>query len=151
MSLIWVTFCSGQHYHAVIVSSKSWCKFVVVKSMWLLSKRYLIFLIYDNDSDTLTTIWNTSLTHLPQCRIWVSIGSGNGLSPVRRQAITWTNAELISIVTLGTNFREIRIKNTKCFAFMQCGWKYPLRKGIHFVQALLLSNQISLIHGLRVK
>ena len=23
---------------------------------------------------------------------WVIIGSGNGLSPVRRQAITWTNA-----------------------------------------------------------
>ena len=25
---------------------------------------------------------------------WVSIGSGNGLSPVRRQAITWANAGL---------------------------------------------------------
>ena len=27
----------------------------------------------------------------------VSIGSDNGLSPVRRQAITWTNAGLLSI------------------------------------------------------
>ena len=27
----------------------------------------------------------------------VSIVSGNGLSPVRRQAITWTNADLLSI------------------------------------------------------
>ena len=26
---------------------------------------------------------------------WVIIGSGSGLSPVRRQAITWTNAALL--------------------------------------------------------
>ena len=54
------------------------------------------------------------LTHLPLCRIyasvnWVSIGSGNGLLPVRRQAITWTNAGLFSIGLLGTNFSEIPI------------------------------------------
>ena len=41
---------------------------------------------------------------------WVSIDSGNGLSPVRRQAITWTNADLVSIEMLGTNFSEISIK-----------------------------------------
>ena len=37
------------------------------------------------------------------------IGSGNGLSPVWYQAITWTNAALLSIELLGTNFSEIRI------------------------------------------
>ena len=37
---------------------------------------------------------------------WVSIGSGNGLAPKRRQAITWTNADLLSIGPLGTNFSE---------------------------------------------
>ena len=41
---------------------------------------------------------------------WVSIGSGNGLSPVRRQAITWTNGDLLSIGPLGINFSEIQIK-----------------------------------------
>ena len=40
---------------------------------------------------------------------WVSIGSGNGLSSVRRQAITWTNAVLLSIGLLRTNFSGIRI------------------------------------------
>ena len=40
---------------------------------------------------------------------WASIGSGNGLSPVRRQAIAWTNAGLLSISLLGTNFSEIRL------------------------------------------
>ena len=33
----------------------------------------------------------------------------NSLSPVRRQAITWTNAGLLSIGVLGTNFSEIWI------------------------------------------
>ena len=36
-------------------------------------------------------------------------GSGNGLAPVRRQAITWTNAALSSIGLLGTSFNEIWI------------------------------------------
>ena len=42
--------------------------------------------------------------------IRISIGSGNGLSPIRRQAITWTNAHLLPIGPLGTNFNEIQIK-----------------------------------------
>ena len=41
---------------------------------------------------------------------WVRIGSVNGLSPVRCQAITWTNADLFSIEPLGTNFIEIWIE-----------------------------------------
>ena len=40
----------------------------------------------------------------------VSIGSDNGLSPIRRQAIIWTNAVLLSIGPLGTKFSEILIK-----------------------------------------
>ena len=35
------------------------------------------------------------------------IGSDNGLSPGQRQAIIWTNAGILLIQTLGTNFREI--------------------------------------------
>ena len=37
------------------------------------------------------------------------IGSDNGLSPGRRQAIVWTNAGILLIGPLGTNFREILI------------------------------------------
>ena len=36
-----------------------------------------------------------------------TIGSDNGLSPGRRQAIIWTNAGILLIRTLGTNFSEI--------------------------------------------
>ena len=43
--------------------------------------------------------------------IWVSkltiIGADNGLSPGRRQAIIWSNAGILLIRTLGTNFSEI--------------------------------------------
>ena len=38
------------------------------------------------------------------------IGSDNGLSPGRRQAIIWTNAGILSIEPLGTNFSEILIR-----------------------------------------
>ena len=55
------------------------------------------------------------LTHLPWCRIyasvnWVIINSGNGLSPVRRQATTWTNAPSLSIGLMRTNFNGIWIR-----------------------------------------
>ena len=40
----------------------------------------------------------------------ISIGSGNGLASNRRQAITWYNADLLSIGPLGTNLSENRIE-----------------------------------------
>ena len=36
--------------------------------------------------------------------------SGNGLSPVQHQAITWTNSGLLSVECLGTNLNEILIR-----------------------------------------
>ena len=38
------------------------------------------------------------------------IGSDNGLSPDRRQAIIWTNVGMLLIGPMGTNFSEILIK-----------------------------------------
>ena len=49
------------------------------------------------------------VTHIYASLNWVIIGSDNGLSPVRRQAIIWTNAGILLIEPLGTNFREILI------------------------------------------
>ena len=42
--------------------------------------------------------------------ISVNIGSNNGLSPVRWQAITWTNADLLSIGPIETYLSDILIK-----------------------------------------
>ena len=62
----------------------------------------------------------------------VIIVSGNGLLPVRRQSITWTNTDvLLSIVGLlvETKFPEI-YQNT---VITKCIWKCLRRHGDHFV------------------
>ena len=55
------------------------------------------------------------------------IGSDNGLSPGRRQAIIWTNAGILLIGPLGTNFSENRNRNLYIFiqenAFENVVWK----------------------------
>ena len=49
------------------------------------------------------------MTHICVGKL-TTIGSDNGLSPGRRQAIIWTNAGLLLIGPLGTNFSEILIE-----------------------------------------
>ena len=48
---------------------------------------------------------------------WVSIGSNNGMSPIRRQAIIWTNVGLLSIGPLATNFSEFFFIKIQNFSF----------------------------------
>ena len=54
------------------------------------------------------THWG-QVTHICVSKLTI-IGSDNGLSPDRRQAIMWTNAWLLFIWPLGTNFSEILIE-----------------------------------------
>ena len=49
------------------------------------------------------------VTHICVCNLTI-IGSDNGLSPGRRQAIIWTNAGILLIRPLRTNFSEILIE-----------------------------------------
>ena len=46
------------------------------------------------------------VTHICVSKLTL-IGSDKGLSPGRRQAIIWTNAGILFIEPLGTNFSEI--------------------------------------------
>ena len=46
------------------------------------------------------------VTHICVSKLTI-IGSDNGLSPGRRQAIIWTDAGILLIRTIGTNFSEI--------------------------------------------
>ena len=55
----------------------------------------------------LTHWWR--VTHICVNKLTI-IGSDNGLSPGRRQVIIWTNAEILLIGPLGTNFSEISIE-----------------------------------------
>ena len=49
------------------------------------------------------------VTHICVSKLTI-IGSDNGLSPDRRQAIIWTNAGILLIGPLGTNFNETSIE-----------------------------------------
>ena len=49
------------------------------------------------------------VTHICVGKLTI-IGSDNGLSPERRQAIIWTNAGILLIGPVGTNFNEILIE-----------------------------------------
>ena len=46
------------------------------------------------------------VTHIGVSKLTI-IGSDNGLSPSRRQAILWTNGGILLIRPIGTNFNEI--------------------------------------------
>ena len=70
---------------------------------------------------------------------WVNIDSDNGLSLVRRKAITWTNAELLSIGSLGTNLSEIQIE-IHDFSFMKMHLKFFSVKWPPFCPEEMIQN-----------
>ena len=72
------------------------------------------------------------LTHICVNKLTI-IGSDNGLSPERRQAIIRTNAGILSIGTLGTNLSEI-LSEIHTFFSRKSIWKC-LRNGSHFDSA----------------
>ena len=55
------------------------------------------------------------------------IDSDNGLSPGRRQAIIWSNADILLIGPLGTNFCEILIE-INAFSFKKMHLKMSSEK-----------------------
>ena len=70
------------------------------------------------------------------------IGSNNGLSPGRRQAIIWTNAGILLIRTLGTNFSEI-LGKIHSFLFTKMHLKMYSAKGRLFSLGLNELTQIN--------
>ena len=74
----------------------------------------------------------TSGTRIYASVNWVRIGLGNGLSPVRCQAIILSNTALLSIGPLGMNFNEILIK-IQFFSFTKMHMNISsARNGGHF-------------------
>ena len=78
------------------------------------------------NTDKIRQDWNKiGLTHWGRVthicvRKLIIIGSDNGLSAGRRQAIIWTSAVILLIGSLGTNFNEILIRiQTFSFKKMQ--------------------------------
>ena len=76
------------------------------------------------------------VTHICVGKLTI-ICSDNGLSPERRQAIIWTNAGILLIGPLGTNFSEISIE-IQTFSLKKIRLKMSsakLRNVVHFVSA----------------
>ena len=77
------------------------------------------------------------VTHICVSRLIIP-GSDNGLLPGRRQAITWTNAGILLIGPLGTNFSEIEIYRfsfTKMHLKMSSGKWWPFCLGLNVLNS----------------
>ena len=77
------------------------------------------------DMAIVLTHWGRE-THICVDKLTI-IASDNGLSPGRRQAIIWTNARMLLIGPLGTNFNEILIE-IHTFPFNKMHLKMPSAK-----------------------
>ena len=77
-----------------------------------------------NTGDRLTH-WGR-VTHICVSNLNI-IGSDNGLSPDRRQAIIWTNARILLIRTLGTTFNKI-LSEIRTFSFKKMHLKMSSAK-----------------------
>ena len=81
---------------------------ILPKSRTCLPYEYLLMLLQNNSACSELTHWGRMM-HICISKLTI-IGSDNGLSPGRRQAIIWTNAEILLIGPLGTNFNETSIE-----------------------------------------
>ena len=88
------------------------------------------------------------VTHICVRKLTI-IGSDNGLSPGRHQAIIWTNAVILLIWPLGTNFNEILI-GIQTFSFKEMHLKMSSAKWRPFcfglnVLSLIMMNKLCLV------
>ena len=103
----WLVTCSAPiHYQ-----DQRWlCVWYVRKMLTILFRVHCMSVVYTRDKEQLMQLTHWSrVTHICVGDLTI-IGSDNGLSPARRQAITWTNAGILLIGQLGTNFSEIIIE-----------------------------------------
>ena len=87
-----------------------------------------------------STHWGR-VTHICLNKLTI-IGSDNGLSPGRRQAIIWTNAGILLIRPLGTNFSEIII-GIQTFSFTKKHLKMSSAKWCPFCLGLNVITYLS--------
>ena len=114
----------------------------ILLSFW--TKRCVIIWIQLSQQLIAVIILMVRLTHWGRVmHICVSkltiIGSDNGLSPDRRQAIIWTNAGILLIGHLGTNFSEILIE-ILTFSFKKMRLKVSSAKRRPFCLGLNVLN-----------
>ena len=111
------------------------------------SNNYVVITSKRRHFDVITSKWHRNNDVIISLRpsdayICVSkliiIGSDNGLPPGRRQAIIWTNAGILLIRPLGTNFNEMLIE-ILTFSFMKMRLKVSSAKWRPFCLGLNVS------------
>ena len=93
-------------------------------------RSYGVFITY---SKSKLTHWGR-VTHICVSKVNIT-GSNNGLLPDRRQAIIWTNAGILLIQNLGTNFSEI-LSEIHTFSFKKMHLRMLSAKGPPFCLSL---------------
>ena len=111
---------------------------------WIMYEKPMILQVFNVNSfsgvllSSCLTHWGR-VTHICANKVTI-VCSDNGLSPGRRQAIIWTNAGILLIGTLGTNFSDILIE-IRPFSFkkmhlkMSSGKWWPFCLGLNVLKA----------------
>ena len=112
----------------------NWTKYLYMIFTFVLVPLNLLFAKTSSQSilGIILTHWSR-VTHIFIGNLSI-IGSDNGLSPGRRQAITWTNVGILLMGPLGTNFSEMLIE-IHTFSFKKIHLKMSSGNGGHFVSA----------------
>ena len=101
------------------------CLVKITSQKTYLMKQALIEAMRVMICNVILTHWGR-VTHICVSKLTI-IGSDNGLSPDRRQSIIWTNAGLLLIGPLGTNFSEI-LSEIHAFSFKKMHLKMSSAK-----------------------
>ena len=137
--LQWICHCALHilyfvHWNENVASQHNYAKHSRNTRPWQTSYQVPIFYQLAMTQSAGLTHWGW-VTHICVGKL-TDIGSDNGLSPWQRQAIIWTNAEILLIGPLETNFSEISIESIT-FSFkkmhlkMLSGKWWPFRLGLN--------------------
>ena len=126
---------------------------LTTRSKWTFNIHDLVFSQETKYDFCFLTHWGR-VTHICVSKLTI-IGSDNGLSPDRRQAIIWTNAGILFIGPLGTNFSEILIEiltfsfKKMCLKVSSVKWR-PFCLGLNVLKRIVRVVQTWVTSGLLV-
>ena len=145
LSSYWVRVCLLWVY--VVIQHMMNSKWFQISTLWT-SDIWFWNLFQTREWETVLTYWGR-VTHTCIGKLTI-IGSGNGLSPGRQQAIIWTSTVMLLTRALGTNFSEISI-GIQTFSFQKMHLKMSFAKWRHICLSLsVLSNETDIMYKMPV-
>ena len=106
--MLYITYWLLGNVAVIRITAKMWCHDKIRTLYHQHSLGWSRCLFFAFVKFAVLTHWGR-VTHICVSKLTI-IGPHNGLSPDRRQAIIWTNAGILLIGPLGTNFSEILIE-----------------------------------------